>query len=71
MNKGDYKIMIETILNDETLYSKVNINPEMKLQLIYQRLLQKYKIHMTDTKFDYLQNFEAKISNFYGLPKVL
>ena len=25
---------------------------------------------MTEKEFDYLQNFEAKTSNFYGLPKV-
>ena len=25
---------------------------------------------MADKEFDYLLNFEAKINNFYGLPKV-
>ena len=62
--------MVEAILNNRTYYSKSKINPEKELQLQYNRFLQKYKSHMTDKEFDYLQNFEAKISNFYGLPKV-
>lgn len=62
MNKEDYKTM--------AYYSKSNINPEKKLQLKYKKFLQKYKSHMTDKEFYYLQNFEAKLSDFYGLPKV-
>ena len=32
------------ILNDESYYSKSNINPEMELQLKHKRFLQKYKV---------------------------
>ena len=37
MNKEDYKTMVEAILNDETYYSKSNINPEKELQLKYKK----------------------------------
>ena len=70
MNKEDYKTIVETILNDEIYYTKLNTNPEKDLQLKYKRFLQKYKSHMTEKEVVYLQNFEAKTSNFYGLPKV-
>ena len=70
MNKDDYKTMVEAILNDETYYFKSYIDPEKELQLKYKIFLQKNKSHTTDKEIGYLQNFEAKISNFYGLPKV-
>ena len=70
MNKEDYKGMVETILNNETYYSELNTHPEKDLQLKYKKFLKKYKSQMTEKEFDYLQNFEAKTSNFYGLPNV-
>ena len=59
--------MLEAILNDGTYYSKSNINPEKDLQLKYKKFLQSVK---TIWQIKNSMNFEAKISNFYGLPKV-
>ena len=70
MKKENYKSMVERILNDEAYYTKLKTNPEKDLQMKYKRFLKNYKIHMTEKEKDYLQNFEAKTSNFYGLPKV-
>ena len=69
MNKETYKSMVERILNDEVYYTKLKTNPEKDLQMKYKRFLKNYKSHMTEKEMDYLQNFEAKTSNFYGLPK--
>ena len=65
-----YKQLVETILNDETYYTKLSTSPEKDLQLKYKKFLQKFKSQMTEKEFDYLLNFEIKTSNFYGLPKV-
>ena len=70
MNKEDYKELVETILNDEVYYIKLNTSPEKELNLKYKKFLQKFKSQMTEKEFDYLLNFEVKTSNFYGLPKV-
>ena len=70
MNKEDYKELVETILNDEVYYTKLNTSPEKELNLKYKKFLQKFKSQMTEKEFDYLLNFEVKTSNFYGLPKV-
>ena len=70
MNKEDYKELVETILNDEVYYTKLNTSPEKELNLKYKKVLQKFKSQMTEKEFDYLLNFEVKTSNFYGLPKV-
>ena len=70
MNKEYYKDLVETILNDETYYTKLSTSPEKDLLLKYKKFLQKFKSQMTEKEFDYLLNFEIKTSNFYGLPKV-
>ena len=70
MSKENCKSMVERILNDEVYYTKLKANPEKDLQMKYKRFLKNYKSHMTEKEMDYLQNFEAKTSNFYGLPKV-
>ena len=70
MSKENYKSMVERILNDEVYYTKLKTNPEKDLQMKYKRFLKNYKSHMTEKEMDYLQNFKAKTSNFYGLPKV-
>ena len=70
MNKEDYKELVETILNDEVYYTKLNTSPEKELKLKYKKFFQKFKSQMTEKEFDYLLNFEVKTSNFYGLPKV-
>ena len=70
MNKGDYKELVETILNGEVYYTKLNTSPEKELNLKYKKFLQKFKSQMTEKEFDYLLNFEVKTNNFYGLPKV-
>lgn len=70
MDKEHYKSMVENILNDEAYYSKLNTHPEKELQLKYKKFLKKHKGQLTKKEFEYLENFEAKTSNFYGLPKV-
>ena len=69
-NKENYNSLVERILNDEVYYNKLNTNPEKDLQMKYKRFLKNYKSGMTEKEMDYLQNFEAKSSNFYGLPKL-
>ena len=64
MNKEDYKELVETILNDEVYYTKLNTSPEKELNLKYKKFLQKFKRQMTEKEFDYLLNFEVKTSNF-------
>ena len=60
MNKEDYKELVETILNDEVYYTKLNTSPEKELNLKYKKFLQKFKSQMTEKEFDYLLNFEVK-----------
>ena len=62
--------MVERILNDEVYNDKLNTNPEKDLQMKYKRFQKKYKSGMTEKEMDYLQNFEGKSSNFYGLQKL-
>ena len=36
----------------------------------YNKLVKKYQDSFTEKELDYLQNFEIRMSQFYGLPKL-
>ena len=48
MNKEYYKDLVETILKDETYYTKLITSPGKDLQLNYKKFLQKFKGQMTE-----------------------
>ena len=69
MNKEHYQEMVETIILDTDYYEKLSENPHKDTAQKYHKLLKKYQNLLTKKELDYLENFEVKISQFYGLPK--
>ena len=70
MNTDHYKTMSENIISDKSFYETLPDNPERNVRLNYNKLLKKYSNCLTDKERVYLQDFEVKDSQFYGLPKI-
>ena len=70
MNKDFYKSNIESMLSDESSYKETNENPDKKTLSKLKHLVQNTDANLTRKEKDYITNFEAKTSQFYGLPKV-
>ncbi|XP_045209259.2 uncharacterized protein LOC123561103 [Mercenaria mercenaria] len=70
MDKEHYKQMVVTILDDLAYYEKLKGEPSKSDRMKYNKLIVEFQYCLTDKEIDYLQNFEVKTSNFYGLPKV-
>ena len=62
--------MVNNTLSGTEYYEKLTQNPEQHDRQVYNKFLKKYKDCLKDKEFDYLNKFESKQSNFYGLPKV-
>ena len=70
MDKTFYQQQIEKMLSITEYYNKSDNNPHKEIMKKYRSLLKKHEIELTKKEFDYLNNFECKTSNFYGLPKI-
>lgn len=70
MDTEQYKQMVSDILLDASYYEKLENVPLKSDSIKYNRLIKKYKSSLTEKELDYLQRFEMKTSQFYGLPKV-
>ena len=70
MDKTFYQQQIEKMLSNTEYYNKSDNNPHKEIMKKYRSLLKKHEIELTKREFDYLNNFECKTSNFYGLPKI-
>ena len=70
MAQAHYKNMVENFLIDTNFYEKLDGDPSKAEKTKYTKFLKKHKTCLTKKEIDYLENFEVKSSNFYGLPKV-
>ena len=70
MDKQHYKEMVHSIINDTEYNEKLDKDPHKETLHKYNKYLKKYQTHLTRKELDYLQNFEVKTSQFYGLPKI-
>ena len=70
MDQANYKNMVEDILTDTNFYEKLDADPSKAEKTKYTKFLKTHKTCLTKKELDYLENFEVKSSNFYGLPKV-
>lgn len=70
MNSSHYQAMAEHILNDESYYKKLDIDPQKTDRITYNKVLMKHKSCFTEKELKYLKDHESKPSQFYGLPKV-
>ena len=62
--------MVETIINDSKYYQKLEGGPDKNTGQKYNIILKKHQTSLTKKELDYLQHFEVKTSQFYGLPKI-
>ena len=69
MDEPFYQEQIEKMLSNTEYYNKSDNNPYKEITKKYRSLLKKHEIELTKKEFDYLNNFECKTRNFYGLPK--
>ena len=70
MDQTHYKEMVEDILNDGNYYRKLENDPKKQDLIQYNKLLDKHKLCLNQKELQYLQKFEIKDSQFYGLPKI-
>ena len=70
-NKQHYKEMVHSIITDTEYYEKLDKDPHKDTLHKYNKYFKKYQTHLTRKDLDYLQNFEVKTSQFYGLPKYI
>ena len=70
MDQAHYKNMVENILTDTNFYEKLDADPSKAEKTKYTTFLKTHKTCLTKKELDYLENFEVKSSNFYGIPKV-
>ena len=70
MDKEHYREMVHSIINDNEYYEKLPGDPHKDMGQKYNKCLKKQQDSLTEKELDYLQNFEVKSSQFYGLPKI-
>ena len=70
MDREHYKEMVENTLNDRGYYEVLETNPHKETKLKYNKFLKKNESKLTKKELDYLELFEVKESQFYGLPKI-
>ena len=70
MDKPFYQEQIEKMLSNTEYYNRSDNNPHQEIMKKYRSFLKKHEIELTKKEFDYLNNFECKTSNFYGLTKI-
>ena len=62
--------MVENTLKDKTFMNYLIVTHQKQKKLKYTKCLTKHKNCLTKKELEYLEKFEVKSSNFYGLPKV-
>jgi hypothetical protein len=70
MDRDYYEEKIAETLADIDTYKEISNNVDKITVNKINKLVQKYELMLTKKEKDYLQDFESKTSNFYGLPKV-
>ena len=70
MDTEYYKQLILNMLQDNNYYEIVQRYNQNRIMNNLKVILHLYKKCLTDKELDYLTNFQAKTSNFYGLPKI-
>ena len=70
LNKEHYQEMVETIIDDKEYHEKLEGGPNKNTVQKYNTFLKKHQTSLTKKELDYLQHFEVKTSQFYGLPKI-
>ena len=70
MDREHYQEMVENTLNDSGYYEILETDPHKETKLNYDKFLKKYRSNLTKKELDYLEHFEVKESQFYGLPKI-
>ena len=72
MDKNYYAEKIHEMLNDPAYYEKCEDmnNKEKDIRRQIRNLVTKYNDNLTQNERSYIENFDSKTSNFYGLPKV-
>lgn len=70
MNKAYYEVKILDMLNDPEYYKQVEENQEKKTLSKIKQFVNENLSNITTKERDYLINFDARESQFYGLPKV-
>lgn len=70
MNKAYYEVKILDMLNDPEYYKHVEENQEKKTLSKIKQFVNENLSNITTKERDYLINFDARESQFYGLPKV-
>ena len=70
MDKKYYRKKIQEMLNNPTNFERLNENIDKEIISKIKKLCKKYEDKLTKKEKDYLETFESKTSNFYGLPKI-
>ena len=70
MEREYYREKIQEMLNNETNFQLLEGNRDTKIIAKIKKLCEKYENQLTKKEMDYLVDFDAKTSNFYGLPKI-
>ena len=70
MNKDFYQKIMEEHLNDLTTYKEIELKEVPQIEKKIEKLVDKFKEELTDKERDYLKNYNTKMSNIYGLPKI-
>lgn len=70
MDREYYKSLCLSILQDESYYEETtNYSPSSVFESLA-KIIQEHGSNLTKKEVDYLLDFDAKTSNFYGLPKI-
>ena len=70
MGKQFYCEKMEELLKDETTYKEIGENIDATVHRKIKALTEKHSSELTSKEIDYLTNFEYRMSNIYGLPKI-
>ena len=68
LSTGHYQSMIMQRLLDENTYTYSCITSKIQSNLL--RFLRKYKMCVTEPEWEFLNDKNLEVSNFYGLPKI-
>ena len=68
LSTGHYQSMIMQRLLDENTYTYSCITSKIHSNLL--RFLRKYKMCVTEPEWEFLNDKNLEVSNFYGLPKI-
>ena len=70
MDVDYYKRKVEEIIENRNNYEELERNKDDDLMTHIQKFIKKHEPELTKKEMKYLNNFNFKTSNFYGLPKI-